>query len=106
MLLTVNVTSGAAWCCRWLCSLVHEKVRYRKNFIRNKRVQKISSEPDAIIKRATSDSRPYLVLAICELLTWLTNMDSRMTTLFCSADTYSMFVLWKVQRNVSQITWS
>jgi len=29
---------------------------YRKSFIRNNRV-KISSEPDAVMKRATSDSR-------------------------------------------------
>ena len=28
---------------------------YRKSFIRNNRVKKISSEPDAVIKRATSD---------------------------------------------------
>jgi len=30
---------------------------YRKNFIQNNRVKKISSEPDAVIKRATSGSR-------------------------------------------------
>jgi len=30
---------------------------YRKSFIRNNRVKKITSEPDAIIKRATSGSR-------------------------------------------------
>ena len=30
---------------------------YRRSFIRNNRVQKISSEPDAVIKRATSGSR-------------------------------------------------
>jgi len=30
---------------------------YRKSFIRNNRVKKISSEPDAVIKRATSGSR-------------------------------------------------
>jgi len=30
---------------------------YRKSFIRNNRVKKISSEPDAAIKRATSGSR-------------------------------------------------
>jgi len=30
---------------------------YRKSFIRDNRVKKISSEPDAVIKRATSDSR-------------------------------------------------
>jgi len=29
----------------------------RKSFIRNNRVKKISSEPDAVIKRATSGSR-------------------------------------------------
>jgi len=27
MLLTVNVTSGAAWCCWWLCSLVDWKLQ-------------------------------------------------------------------------------
>jgi len=30
---------------------------YRKSFIQNNRVKKISSEPDAVIKRATSGSR-------------------------------------------------
>jgi len=30
---------------------------YRKSFIRNNRVKKISSEPDAVIKRDTSGSR-------------------------------------------------
>ena len=30
---------------------------YRKSFIRNNRVKKIPSEPDAVIKRATSGSR-------------------------------------------------
>jgi len=30
---------------------------YRKSFIRNNRVKKISSEPDAVIRRATSGSR-------------------------------------------------
>jgi len=30
---------------------------YRKSFIRNNRVKKISSESDALIKRATSGSR-------------------------------------------------
>jgi len=30
---------------------------YRKSFIRNNRVKKMSSEPDAVIKRATSGSR-------------------------------------------------
>ena len=30
---------------------------YRKSFIRNNRVKKTSSEPDVLIKRATSDSR-------------------------------------------------
>jgi len=30
---------------------------YRKSFIRNNRVKKISSEPDAVVKRTTSDSR-------------------------------------------------
>jgi len=29
---------------------------YRKSFIQNNRVKKISSEPDAVIKRATSGS--------------------------------------------------
>jgi len=27
MLLTVNATSGAAWCCWWLCSLVDGKLQ-------------------------------------------------------------------------------
>jgi len=26
MLLTVNATSGAAWCCWWLCRKIAEKV--------------------------------------------------------------------------------
>jgi len=26
MLLTVNATSGAAWCCWWLCRKITEKV--------------------------------------------------------------------------------
>jgi len=30
---------------------------YRKSFIRNNRVKNTSSEPDAVIKRATSGSR-------------------------------------------------
>jgi len=30
---------------------------YRKSFIRNNHVKKLSSEPDAVIKRATSGSR-------------------------------------------------
>jgi len=30
---------------------------YRKTFIQNNRVKKISSEPDAVIKRAASGSR-------------------------------------------------
>jgi len=30
---------------------------YRKSFIRNNRVKKISSKPDAVIKRTTSGSR-------------------------------------------------
>jgi len=30
---------------------------YRKSFLRRNRVNKISSEPDAVIKRATSGSR-------------------------------------------------
>jgi len=30
---------------------------YRKSFIRNNRVKKISRDPDAVIKRATSGSR-------------------------------------------------
>ena len=55
MLLTVNATSGAAWCCWWFCSLVDGKLQ--KSFIRNNRVKKISSEPDAVIKRATCGSR-------------------------------------------------
>jgi len=31
--------------------------KLQQSFIRNNRVKKISSEPDAVIKRATSDSR-------------------------------------------------
>jgi len=31
--------------------------KLQKSFIRNNRVKKMSSEPDAVIKRATSDSR-------------------------------------------------
>jgi len=27
MFLTVNATSGAAWCCWWLCSLVDGKLQ-------------------------------------------------------------------------------
>jgi len=27
MLLTVNATSGAAWCCWWLCSLIDGKLQ-------------------------------------------------------------------------------
>jgi len=27
MLYTVNATSSAAWCCWWLCSLVHGKLQ-------------------------------------------------------------------------------
>ena len=51
MLLTVKATSGAAWCCWWLCRKIAEK-----SYIRNSRVKKISSEPDVVIKRATSGS--------------------------------------------------
>jgi len=58
MLLTVNATSGAAWCCWWLCSQVDWKLQ--KSFIRKNRVKEISSEPDAFIKRVTCGSR-----AIC-----------------------------------------
>ena len=56
MLHTINVISSAAWCCWWLCSLVDEKLAYRKSFIHNNRVKKISRKPDAVIKRATSGS--------------------------------------------------
>jgi len=31
--------------------------KLQQSFIRNNRVKKISSEPDAVIKRATSDAR-------------------------------------------------
>jgi len=72
MLLTVNATSGAAWFCWWLCSLV---ANYRKSLIRNNRVKKISTEPDAVIKRATSGSRaigsPPLA---CRLHCWTMNL--------------------------------
>jgi len=37
--------------------VVWQMENYRKSFIRKNRVKKISSEPDAVIKRATSDSR-------------------------------------------------
>jgi len=37
--------------------VVWQMEKYRKSFIRNNHVKKISSEPDAIIKRATSGSR-------------------------------------------------
>jgi len=52
MLLTINATSGVAdgFVVWWI-------ENYRKCFIRNNRVKKISSEPDAVIKRATSGSR-------------------------------------------------
>jgi len=55
MLLSVNATSGAARCCWWLCSLVVDG-KLHKNFNRNNHVKKISSEPDAVVKRATSGS--------------------------------------------------
>jgi len=37
--------------------VVWQMKNYRKSFIRNNLVKKISSEPDAVIKRATSGSR-------------------------------------------------
>jgi len=70
MLLTVNAVSGAAWCCCWLCRKITE------SFIRNNRVKKISSEPDAVIQRATYGSRaigsrplhwPFLLILQCDL---------------------------------------
>jgi len=51
MRLTVNATSGAAWCYWWLCR------KFTESFIRNNDGMKISSEPDAVINRATSGSR-------------------------------------------------
>jgi len=38
-------------------SVVWWMENYRKSFIRNNRFKKISSEPDAVIKRATSGSQ-------------------------------------------------
>jgi len=54
MLLTVNTSCGAAWCYGVADDFVG---KLRKSFIRNNRVKKISSEPDAVIKRTTSGSR-------------------------------------------------
>jgi len=47
--------------------LIWKMENYRKSFIRNNRVEKISSEPDALIKRATSGSRAigYRPLGYC-----------------------------------------
>jgi len=56
-MLTVNATFGAVWYFLWLCSLVDEKENYRKSYIRNNRVEKISSEPGAVINRVTYGSR-------------------------------------------------
>jgi len=49
--LTVNATPGAAWCFRWLCREITEKVSSITIVLRK------SSETDAVIKGATSGSR-------------------------------------------------
>jgi len=50
--------------------VVEQMENYRKSFIRKNRVEKISSEPDAVTKRATSGSRaigsrPLLYTLVC-----------------------------------------
>jgi len=56
--------------------------KFQKSFIRNNRVKKISSEPDAVIKRATSGSRAIgsrpLGYSLKLLLFWQV-VDDRLT---------------------------
>ena len=107
MHLTVNATSCAAWCCWWLCSLEN----YRKSFIRNNRVKKISSEPDALIKRATSGSRAIgyrpcpILRPPCsisdinskDLLEYLLNIDFwRQPSLYCVCESFILKIAYRV----------